>query len=58
MYRAMIGASPANRIASPDEVAVAANFLLGPDAGFITGTYLLIDGGVISAMLAGPLPTP
>jgi NAD(P)-dependent dehydrogenase (short-subunit alcohol dehydrogenase family) len=58
IYRAMIAASPAKRMASPDEVAVAANFLLGPDAGFITGTDLLIDGGVISAMLAGLLPTP
>src|SRR5271167_4426488 len=58
MYRAMIEASPAKRMASPDEVAVAANYLLGPDAGFVTGTDLLIDGGVISAMLAGLLPTP
>jgi len=58
MYRAMISASPAKRMASPDEIAVAANYLLGPDAGFVTGTDLLIDGGVISAMLAGQLPTP
>ena len=58
MYRAMIEASPAKRMASPDEIAVAANCLLGPDAGFITGTDLLIDGGVISAMLADLLPTP
>lgn len=58
MYRAMIEASPAKRMSSPDEIAVAANFLLGPDAGFVTGSDLLIDGGVISAMLAGLLPTP
>jgi len=58
MYRAMIEASPAKRMASPEEIAVAANYLLGPDAGFVTGTDLLIDGGVISAMLAGLLPTP
>jgi NAD(P)-dependent dehydrogenase (short-subunit alcohol dehydrogenase family) len=58
MYRAMIEASPAKRMASPDEVAVAANYLLGPDAGFVTGSDLLIDGGVISAMFAGLLPTP
>jgi NAD(P)-dependent dehydrogenase (short-subunit alcohol dehydrogenase family) len=58
IYRAMIAASPAKRMASPDEIAVAASYLLGPDAGFITGTDLLIDGGVISAMLAGLLPTP
>lgn len=58
MYKAMIEASPAKRMSSPDEIAVAANFLLGPDAGFVTGSDLLIDGGVISAMLAGLLPTP
>ena len=51
MYRAMIEASPAKRMASPDEVAVAANYLLGPDAGFVTGTDLLIDGGDGFALL-------
>jgi len=58
IYRAMIDASPAKRMASPDEIAVAASYLLGPDAGFVTGTDLLIDGGVIAAMRAGLLPSP
>jgi NAD(P)-dependent dehydrogenase (short-subunit alcohol dehydrogenase family) len=58
IYRAMIDASPAKRMASPDEVAVAASYLLGPDAGFVTGSDLLIDGGVIAAMCAGLLPNP
>ncbi|CAB3733835.1 Diacetyl reductase [(S)-acetoin forming] [Paraburkholderia phenoliruptrix] len=58
IYRTMVAASPADRMASPDEVAIAASFLLGPDAGFITGSDLLIDGGVIAAMRAGKLPTP
>lgn len=58
LYRAMIEASPAKRMASPDEIAVSASYLLGPDAGFVTGTDLLTDGGVIAAMLAGLLPTP
>jgi NAD(P)-dependent dehydrogenase (short-subunit alcohol dehydrogenase family) len=57
-YRAMIAASPSHRMAPPEEVAVAASYLLGPDAGFITGSDLLIDGGVIAAMRAGKLPTP
>ncbi len=58
IYRAMIDASPAKRMASPDEVAVAASYLLGPDAGFVTGSDLLIDGGVIAAMRAGLLSNP
>lgn len=58
VYRAMVNASPFKRVAPPDEIAVAASFLLGPDAGFITGSDLLIDGGVIAAMRAGKLPTP
>src|SRR5271157_98789 len=57
-YRAMIAASPAGRMAPPDEIAIAAGYLLGPDAGFVTGSDLLIDGGVIAAMRAGKLPTP
>ena len=54
----MIAASPANRMAPPEEIAIAACYLLGPDAGFVTGSDLLIDGGVIAAMLSGKLPTP
>jgi NAD(P)-dependent dehydrogenase (short-subunit alcohol dehydrogenase family) len=58
MYRAMVSASPSRRMAPPEEIATAASFLLGPDAGFITGSDLLIDGGVIAAMRTGKLPTP
>jgi NAD(P)-dependent dehydrogenase (short-subunit alcohol dehydrogenase family) len=58
IYRAMIAASPAKRLASADEVAAAAAFLLGPEASFITGSDLLMDGGVIAAMKAGKLDNP
>lgn len=57
-YRAMVAASPAKRMAPPEEIAVAASFLLGSDAGFVTGSDLLIDGGVIAAMFADKLPVP
>ncbi len=53
VYRTMIAASPVNRMAPPEEIAIAASYLLGPDAGFVTGSDLLIDGGVIAAMRAG-----
>jgi NAD(P)-dependent dehydrogenase (short-subunit alcohol dehydrogenase family) len=54
-YRAMIDRSAAGRVGTTDEVASAAAYLLGPDAGFITGADLLIDGGVIAALRAGRL---
>jgi NAD(P)-dependent dehydrogenase (short-subunit alcohol dehydrogenase family) len=52
-YRAMIKASPAKRVGTPDEIAHAASYLLGPEASFITGSDLLIDGGIIAALRAG-----
>lgn len=58
IYEAMVAASALQRMAPPEEIAGAAAFLLGPDAGFVTGSDLLIDGGVIAAMRAGKLPVP
>ncbi|WP_282944626.1 SDR family oxidoreductase [Cellulomonas endometrii] len=52
-YQEMIRASAAGRVGSPDEVAGAAAFLLGPDGAFVTGTDLLIDGGVIASIVTG-----
>lgn len=52
-YQAMIDASPAHRVGTPDEVAAVGAFLLGDPASFITGTDLLIDGGVIASINAG-----
>ena len=49
----MIETSAAGRVGTPDEVAAVAAFLLGPEAGFITGSDLLVDGGVIAALRAG-----
>jgi NAD(P)-dependent dehydrogenase (short-subunit alcohol dehydrogenase family) len=45
---------PAGRIGTPEEIAAAAVFLASPDAGFITGTVLGVDGG-IAARLHDPL---
>ena len=52
-YQRMIDASAAQRVGTSDEIAEAAAFLLGEHAKFITGTDLLIDGGVIAAIRAG-----
>lgn len=54
-YRRMIELSAAGRGGTPDEVGAAAAFLMGPDAAFITGSDLLMDGGVIAAMRYGAL---
>lgn len=50
MFSSIINQSPARRMATPDEIASAAAFLLSKDAGFISGTDLLIDGGAYAAM--------
>jgi NAD(P)-dependent dehydrogenase (short-subunit alcohol dehydrogenase family) len=42
---ALATASPAKRLGTPEDIAAAAAFLLGPEASFITGTDLLVDGG-------------
>lgn len=52
-YQQMIDASAAERTGTSDEIAEAGAFLLGEHAGFITGTDLLIDGGVIAAIRTG-----
>ena len=52
-YQKMIDASAAERTGTSDEIAEAAAFLLGEHAGFITGTDLLIDGGVIASIRTG-----
>ncbi len=52
-YQRMIDASAAERTGTSDEIAEAGAFLLGEHAGFITGTDLLIDGGVIAAIRSG-----
>ena len=52
-YQKMINASAARRTGTVDEIANAAEFLLSDKASFITGSDLLIDGGVIAAIESG-----
>ncbi len=52
MMRGMIEKSGTGRMGTPDDIAAATAFLLGPDATFITGTDVLVDGGVVASMRA------
>ncbi|MDV3220821.1 SDR family oxidoreductase [Intrasporangium sp.] len=42
----VVRAYPMKRLGTPEDVAGAVSFLLGPDAAWITGQTLTIDGGV------------
>ena len=45
--------SPVGRLGSPYDIANAVAWLLSPDAAFVTGTDLLVDGGFLPALLSG-----
>lgn len=38
--------TPAGRLGEPEDVAAAVRFLASPEAGFITGQVLVVDGGL------------
>jgi NAD(P)-dependent dehydrogenase (short-subunit alcohol dehydrogenase family) len=55
LMRAMVDNSGLRRLGTPEDIAAAVEFLLGPSASFITGTDLLVDGGVIGAISTGTI---
>ena len=58
IMRLMVEGSATKRLGTPNDIAAAAAFLLGPEASFITGTDLLVDGGVIAALRSGAITLP
>jgi NAD(P)-dependent dehydrogenase (short-subunit alcohol dehydrogenase family) len=54
-YRRMLELSPVGRGGTPDEVATVAALLMGPDGAFITGSDVLMDGGVTASYFFGDL---
>jgi NAD(P)-dependent dehydrogenase (short-subunit alcohol dehydrogenase family) len=53
--RAMVDASGTERLGTSGDIANAVAFLLGPESSFVTGTDLLVDGGVVAAVRSGAL---
>ena len=54
-YRRMIDASTAKRPGTPDEVGTVGALLMGSDGAYITGSDILMDGGVTAAYWFGEL---
>jgi 3-oxoacyl-[acyl-carrier protein] reductase len=44
---AVVGKIPLARFGAPDDIAAAVAFLAGPEAGYITGQVLVVDGGMV-----------
>jgi len=43
----MINSIPLKRLGTPDDVGFAVSFFASPEAGFITGQTLVVDGGQV-----------
>lgn len=54
-YRRMLDLSPAGRAGTPDEVGTIGEILLTERGAFITGSDILVDGGVTASYWYGPL---
>jgi 3-oxoacyl-[acyl-carrier protein] reductase len=45
-HEALLGQIPLGRLGSPEDIAHAVAFLAGPQAAYITGTTLHVNGGM------------
>jgi len=43
---AIMGQIPAGRMGTPDEIAAAVLYLASPEAAYVTGTVLHVNGGM------------
>jgi len=42
---------PAGRVGKPDDIAAMVHYLISPQAGFITGQNIVVDGGMVRKMI-------
>lgn len=56
--RAMVESSGTGRLGTPSDIADAVTFLVSPQATYITGIDLLVDGGNVAAVHTGRVPLP
>lgn len=54
-YRKMVEGCPVGRAGTPDEVGTVGELLMRPAGAFITGSDILMDGGVTASWFYGPL---
>ena len=52
LHDRLVGLYPTGRLGRPEDIAGAALYLAGPDAGFTTGSVLVVDGGITAGYLA------
>jgi NAD(P)-dependent dehydrogenase (short-subunit alcohol dehydrogenase family) len=41
-----LGRNPSGLLGTPDDIAASVAYLLSPDAGFINGQVISVDGGI------------
>ena len=46
MLKARSAVVPMRRIGSPEDIAAAVLYLAGPNAAYVTGAELVVDGGL------------
>lgn len=53
--QALEARTPVGRVGTPADIAGLVSFMVGPDGGFMSGSYVLMDGGIRDARLGAGL---